>query len=99
MKFIWSIGFVVALCTLTALLTLTGCSKQQATGTARPISSGSSASVLTVKEYYDDDEARGTTIAHCSASTEAELNVNMKKPDCKNALAAQRLHDLGMKPE
>lgn len=99
MKFILSIGIVVALCTLTALLTLTGCSKQQASETAAPTTSVSSASVLTVKEYYDNDEARGTTIGHCSAATEAELNVNMKKPDCKNALAAQRLHDLGMKPE
>jgi len=38
-------------------------------------------------------------LAKCQSSSEAQVDLNMKKPECKNALKADSMHQLGMKPE
>lgn len=55
--------------------------------------------VLTVKQYYADDAARSAAIDRCSSTNEGQVNANLQKPECKNALQAENLHQLGMKPE
>lgn len=55
--------------------------------------------VLTVKQYYADDAARNAAIDRCSSSKEGQVNANLQKPECKNALQAEDLHQFGMKPE
>lgn len=88
-----SLAFVVV------AVAIAGCSKQQPTqGTATAAASAPDR-VLTVKQYYDDDTARNAAIDRCSSASEGQVNANLQKPQCKNALQAETLHQFGMKPE
>lgn len=88
-----SLAFVVVAVAIAA------CSKQPSPQGAATAPAAAPDRVLTVKEYYDDDAARNAAIDRCSSASEGQVNTNLQKPQCKNALQADFLHQSGMKPE
>lgn len=89
-----------AMVVLLSCIAVTGCS-QQAPGTAGSASSTPPifSNALTVKGYYDDNEARAKALSKCTVSNDAEYQINMKKPMCANAMQAEMDHELGKRPE
>lgn len=85
---------------LVGSIAVAGCSQQTA-GPAGHASSTPSifSDALSVKGYYDDNEARAKALSKCTVSNDAEYQINMKKPMCANAMQAEMDHELGKRPE
>jgi len=85
----------------TVALALAGCGTTPSpTVGAAPAAPTSGASlkhqVHTALEYYDSADLRAATLQACSATSEAEVDANMKLPACKAAMLADSRHQLGL---
>lgn len=84
-------------------LVLAGCgSTPGATQALKSVSRAPGASVAlkytphSAREYYNSDQLRAATLSSCSATSEAEVDANLKLPACKAAMLAQSNRDLGL---
>lgn len=83
-----------------ATLALAGCGTKPGTapGTAPSTSGGDGLKTQprTAQEYYVSAQLRAATLASCTATSEAEVDANLKLPACQAAMLAEKHRQLGL---